>query len=167
MIIGIQEYRIQEYIYIYIYIYIIGIQELLSHLGIKLPQRKLLEYYITSYELEYHIRLYELANSPQVREREREQKSVRVRIRVRAGCKMHARLGDDKSTANLSTTILDFRGFDSSRILIVRGGIPRPVGSFQESLSQGVLSREWGRAAAVGSSGMWGLRMWGLKMIIY
>ena len=38
-----------------------------------------------------------------------------------------------RSTANLRTKILDFRGFDSSIILIVRGGIPRPVGNFPES----------------------------------
>ena len=30
-------------------------------------------------------------------------------------------------TANL-TNIVDFRGFDSSTILISRGGIPRPIG---------------------------------------
>ena len=29
-------------------------------------------------------------------------------------------------TANLRTKILDFRGFDSSRINVERGGIPRP-----------------------------------------
>ena len=32
------------------------------------------------------------------------------------------------SAANLPTNIVDFRGFDSSTILISRGGIPRPVG---------------------------------------
>ena len=42
-------------------------------------------------------------------------------------------------TANLCTKILDFRGFDSSRILIQRGGIPGPVGNFLESLSQRIL----------------------------
>ena len=45
------------------------------------------------------------------------------------------------STANLrtSTKILDFGGFDSGRILIIRGGIPRPIGNLQESLSQAIL----------------------------
>ena len=43
------------------------------------------------------------------------------------------------STANLRTKILDFRGFDSSRILMLRGRIPRPKGNFAESLSQGIL----------------------------
>ena len=31
-------------------------------------------------------------------------------------------------TPNLLTNIVDFRGFDSSTILIIRGGIPRPMG---------------------------------------
>ena len=43
-------------------------------------------------------------------------------------------------TANLRTKILDFSEFDSSRILILRGGIPRPIGNFPESLSQAILS---------------------------
>ena len=43
------------------------------------------------------------------------------------------------STANLRGNITDFRGFDSSIILILRGGIPRPIGDFQESLSQAIL----------------------------
>ena len=38
--------------------------------------------------------------------------------------------------ANLPTKILDFRGFDSSTILILRGEIPRSIGNFLESLSQ-------------------------------
>ena len=33
----------------------------------------------------------------------------------------------------------DFRGFDSSGILILRGGIPSPIGNFPESLSQAIL----------------------------
>ena len=54
-------------------------------------------------------------------------------------------------TANLRTKILDFRGFDSSTILNLRGGILRPVGNFPGILSQGILlgmidlSREIGR----------------------
>ena len=56
-------------------------------------------------------------------------------------------------TANLrtSTKILDFRGFNSSIILNLRGGIPRPMGNFPEGLSQAILvgminlSREIGR----------------------
>ena len=35
-------------------------------------------------------------------------------------------------TANLCTKILDFRGFDSSRILISRGGILMSIGDFPE-----------------------------------
>ena len=42
-------------------------------------------------------------------------------------------------TANLRTTSLDFRGFDSSVFLILRGGIPRPVGNLPESLRQAIL----------------------------
>ena len=34
-------------------------------------------------------------------------------------------------TANPRTNIMDFRGYDSSIILIVRGGIPRPTGSLR------------------------------------
>ena len=34
---------------------------------------------------------------------------------------------------------VDFRGFDSSIILILMGGIPRPMGIFPESLSQEIL----------------------------
>ena len=42
-------------------------------------------------------------------------------------------------TANPPTNIADYRGFDSSVILILRGGIPRPIGDFPESLSQAML----------------------------
>ena len=35
---------------------------------------------------------------------------------------------------------MDFRGFDSSIILDLRGGIPRPIGNFPESLSQAILA---------------------------
>ena len=42
-------------------------------------------------------------------------------------------------TANLRTKILDFRGFDSSIILIIRGWILMSTGNFPESLSQAIL----------------------------
>ena len=42
-------------------------------------------------------------------------------------------------TANLRTKIMDFGGFDSSIILIIRGGIVRPIGIFSEDLSQAML----------------------------
>ena len=45
----------------------------------------------------------------------------------------------DTITPNLPTNIMDFRGFDSSVILILRGGIPRPIGDVPESLSQAIL----------------------------
>ena len=41
--------------------------------------------------------------------------------------------------ANHPTKILDFRGFDSSIILISRGGILMSPGDFPESLSQAIL----------------------------
>ena len=41
--------------------------------------------------------------------------------------------------ANLRTKILDLIGFDSSIIFSLRGGIPRPIGNFMESLSQAIL----------------------------
>ena len=37
---------------------------------------------------------------------------------------------------------MDFRGFDSSTVLIYRGGILRPIGDFPESLSQAIVSRD-------------------------
>ena len=43
-------------------------------------------------------------------------------------------------TANLRTSIMDFRGFDSSIILILRGGILMPIGNFPESLTQAMLA---------------------------
>ena len=44
------------------------------------------------------------------------------------------------ATANLIIKILDFRGFDSSRILILRGGILTSIGDFLESLRQAILA---------------------------
>ena len=37
------------------------------------------------------------------------------------------------------TKIMDVRGFDSSIILILRGGIPGPIWNFLESLSPAIL----------------------------
>ena len=48
-------------------------------------------------------------------------------------------IADDGITHNLPTNIMDFRGFDSSIILILRGGIPRHIGNSPESLSQAIL----------------------------
>ena len=42
-------------------------------------------------------------------------------------------------TANLPTNNLNFRGLDSSTILNLRGGMPRPIGNFPESLTQAIL----------------------------
>ena len=44
------------------------------------------------------------------------------------------------SAAKLGTKILDFGGLDSSGILILSGGIPRPIGDFPEIQSQGILA---------------------------
>ena len=41
--------------------------------------------------------------------------------------------------ANLCTKILDFRGFDSSMILILRGGLLMSIGNSLEILSQPIL----------------------------
>ena len=41
--------------------------------------------------------------------------------------------------AHLRTYMMDFRGFDSSIILILRGGILVSIGDFPESLSQTIL----------------------------
>ena len=42
-------------------------------------------------------------------------------------------------TANIPTNIVDFKGVDSSIILDLRGGIPRPIGNSLECLSQAML----------------------------
>ena len=47
--------------------------------------------------------------------------------------------GDTRNTPSPPTNIVDFRGFDSSIILIQRGGILRPRGNLPESLSQAML----------------------------
>ena len=44
------------------------------------------------------------------------------------------------NTANLPTNMMDLRGFDSSMILIIRGGILRTKGDFPETLSQAILA---------------------------
>ena len=49
------------------------------------------------------------------------------------------RIRRHRDTAKLRTTILDFRGFDSSRILVLRGAIPMPMGDFPEVLSRRVF----------------------------
>ena len=49
------------------------------------------------------------------------------------------RLGVCHRTANFRTKILDFTGLDSSRILVLMGGIPRPIGNFPDSLIQRIL----------------------------
>ena len=41
--------------------------------------------------------------------------------------------------ADLRTNMMDFRGFDSSKILIIRVGILMPTGNFPEDLSQAIL----------------------------
>ena len=60
-----------------------------------------------------------------------------------------ARAFPSQTAANLrsSTKILDFRGFDSSRILVLRGGILMSIGDFpakseSTNLSKDDLSRE-------------------------
>ena len=43
-------------------------------------------------------------------------------------------------TASLRSNIVHFRGVDSSIVLILGGGIPRPIEDFPESLSQAILA---------------------------
>ena len=47
-----------------------------------------------------------------------------------------------ESTANLRTKILDFRGFDSNIILVLRGGILMSIGYFPEVVESTILSRD-------------------------
>ena len=65
---------------------------------------------------------------------------VRTCVRVYTRMCVHAWDPCSQDTANLRTKILDYRGFDSSRILILRGGIPGPIGNSPESLSQAILA---------------------------
>ena len=44
-----------------------------------------------------------------------------------------------RAAPNLPANIMDFRGFYSTLILILRCGIPRPIGNFPECLSQAIL----------------------------
>ena len=53
--------------------------------------------------------------------------------------KIELRMGECTTSANLRTKILDVRGFDSSTILSLRGGIPRPMKDFPEWLSQAIF----------------------------
>ena len=64
-------------------------------------------------------------------------------------CKLS--LGTGIVTANLRTKILDFGGFDSCMILILRGGIPRPMfpGNHESTnLSRDNVTREIGRTCS-------------------
>ena len=45
-------------------------------------------------------------------------------------------------TADLCAYIMDFRGFDSSIIFIVRGGIPRSIGELSGKCDSSNLSRD-------------------------
>ena len=47
--------------------------------------------------------------------------------------------GESHYIRPISVLIIDFRGFDSSIILIIRGGILMSIGDFPESLSQAIL----------------------------
>ena len=49
------------------------------------------------------------------------------------------RPADKRDMASLPTNIVGFRGFDSSIMLFLRGGILRPKGDFLESLSHAML----------------------------
>ena len=49
-------------------------------------------------------------------------------------------VGSGGRTPNLRTETLDFRGFDSIRILSLRGGVLMSIGDFPETLSQEILA---------------------------
>ena len=66
--------------------------------------------------------------------------SVAVGLKEAAVVSVLAPVLDVATTANLPTNIMGFRGFDSSIILNLRGGILRPIGHFPESLSQAILA---------------------------
>ena len=60
------------------------------------------------------------------------------RLRRRPPCQI--RRGVTRcTTPNLPTNIVDFGGFDSSIILILRGGILRPIRDVPESLTQAII----------------------------
>ena len=67
----------------------------------------------------------------------------RCRRRGRGGCQDAARRVPPRhtpaDTANPRTKILDFRGFDSSRILVLRGGILMSKGNSPGDLSRQIL----------------------------
>ena len=86
---------------------------------------------------------------------------------VEGGSVTRERATARKSTANLPTNIVDFRGLDSSKILILRGGILRPdrelPGKFESSnLGRDNVSREFWRtgfdAAAMLLQEAWPMR---------
>ena len=60
---------------------------------------------------------------------------IRRRI-VSEAIKRSAESSEGNFTVNLRSEIMDFRVFDSSIILSLRGGTPRPKGDFPESSSQ-------------------------------
>ena len=51
----------------------------------------------------------------------------------------HTYIATRQRTADFRTKILDFRGFDSSTFLSLRGGILMSMGDFGEMLSQAML----------------------------
>ena len=75
---------------------------------------------------------------------------IRIRAQLRScavqilvhGIRLHGRHALRRAlrrTANLPAKILDFRGFDSSRLIILSGGILMSIGSFPELSSQQLL----------------------------
>ena len=86
------------------------------------------------------------------------EKALREVLKIKPGCGGCPVWYCTRTTANLRTKILDFTGFGSSRILVLRGGILMSIGSFPEILSQSNLSsREFTKG---------GLVKGGLAMII-
>ena len=60
-------------------------------------------------------------------------------LMARPSRKVPSMLRITRHTVNLPTNIADFRGFNSSMILMLRGGILMSIGNSPESLSQAML----------------------------
>ena len=78
------------------------------------------QYQYLSLSLYIYIYTYEYDAEGQTRERERTSKVLVESLR---------------DAANLRTKVLDFGGFDSSIILVLRGGILMPIGNFRVNKS--------------------------------
>ena len=131
------------YIYIYIYIYIYHIHTYIhTYIHICMCIYVYMHTYIHTYVLIIiiiciyiyiytHIHIYIYI--------ERERYYLYVCIYTYTYTHIHTHIRGGEGTANLPTNIVDFRGFDSSVILIERGATLMSIGDFPEILSQAML----------------------------